>query len=333
MALRNSQYDLLIRTYNQKQLKNRHTLDLRIQEIYKRIPRVEEINQEIASISVAQAKELLNGNGHAIVRLKSQIADLSDERAIRLLRHGYPKDYLTLPYDCPDCHDSGYIGNEKCHCFRQAAIDMLYTQSNLKEILKTENFQTFSFEHYDNIEENPITNKTAYANIREIHTKSKQFVSQFGKSYENLLFYGGTGVGKTFLSNCIAKELLDLSFSVIYLTAIQLFDLFSHYTFDNNEEAGETNDMLQFILDCDLLIIDDLGTELSNAFTNSKLFYCLNERFIRKKPILISTNLSIDKISQIYSERIFSRLSSNFTFLKFYGDDIRIKKKLQQKQT
>ncbi len=91
--------------------------------------------------------------------------------------------------------------------------------------------------------------------------------------------------------------------------------------------------MLQFILDCDLLIIDDLGTELSNAFTNSKLFYCLNERFIRKKPILISTNLSIDKISQIYSERIFSRLSSNFTFLKFYGDDIRIKKKLQQKQT
>ena len=305
MALRNSQYDLLIRTYNQKQLKNRHTLDLRIQEIYKRIPRVEEINQEIASISVAQAKELLNGNGHAIVRLKSQIADLSDERAILLLRH----------------------------CFRQAAIDMLYTQSNLKEILKTENFQTFSFEHYDNIEENPITNKTAYANIREIHTKSKQFVSQFGKSYENLLFYGGTGVGKTFLSNCIAKELLDLSFSVIYLTAIQLFDLFSHYTFDNNEEAGETNDMLQFILDCDLLIIDDLGTELSNAFTNSKLFYCLNERFIRKKPILISTNLSIDKISQIYSERIFSRLSSNFTFLKFYGDDIRIKKKLQQKQT
>ena len=145
MALRNSQYDLLIRTYNQKQLKNRHTLNLRIQEIYKRIPRVEEINQEIASISVAQAKELLNGNDHAIVRLKSQIADLSDERTILLLRHGYPKDYLTLPYDCPDCHDSGYIGNEKCHCFRQAAIDMLYTQSNLKEILKTENFQTFSF--------------------------------------------------------------------------------------------------------------------------------------------------------------------------------------------
>lgn len=332
MALRNSQYDMLIRAYNQKQLKNKHELDARTAKVYSQIPRVEEINQEIATVSIAQAKELLNGNEQALSKLKSQIAELSEERTILLLRHGYPEDYLTLPCECPDCHDTGYIGNEKCHCFRQAAIDMLYTQSNLKEILQTENFDTFSFDYYNNTEENAITGKTAYANMREIHTYCKQYVSQFGSSYENLLFYGGTGIGKTFLSNCIAKELLDRSFSVIYLTAIQLFDIFSQYTFESDDEEAGVDDMLPFILDCDLLIIDDLGTELSNSFTNSKLFYCLNERFMRKKPVLISTNLTLDKINQIYSERIFSRLSSNFTLLKFYGEDIRIKKKLQPKR-
>ncbi len=332
MALRNSQYDMLIRAYNQKQLKNKHELDARTAKIYSQIPRIEEINQEISTVSIAQAKELLNGNEQALSKLKSQIAELSEERTILLLRHGYPEDYLTLPCECPDCHDTGYIGNEKCHCFRQAAIDMLYTQSNLKEILQTENFDTFSFDYYNNTEENAITGKTAYANMREIHTYCKQYVSQFGSSYENLLFYGGTGIGKTFLSNCIAKELLDRSFSVIYLTAIQLFDIFSQYTFESDDEEANADDMLPFILDCDLLIIDDLGTELSNSFTNSKLFYCLNERFMRKKPVLISTNLTLDKINQIYSERIFSRLSSNFTLLKFYGEDIRIKKKLQPKR-
>ncbi|MBP3542865.1 MAG: ATP-binding protein [Lachnospiraceae bacterium] len=332
MALRNSQYDVLIRAYNQKQLKNKHELDARTSKIYSQIPRVEEINREIATVSVAQAKELLNGNEQALSKLKSQIAELSEERTILLLRHGYPEDYLTLPCECKDCHDTGYIGNEKCHCFRQAAIDMLYTQSNLKEILETENFDTFSFDYYNNTEENAITGKTAYANMREIHTYCKQYVNQFGNNYENLLFYGGTGIGKTFLSNCIAKELLDRSFSVIYLTAIQLFDIFSQYTFENDDEEANADDMLPFIMDCDLLIIDDLGTELSNSFTNSKLFYCLNERFMRKKPVLISTNLTLDKINQIYSERIFSRLSSNFTLLKFYGEDIRIKKKLQPKR-
>lgn len=332
MALRNSQYDLLIRSYNQKQLKHRHELNQRTQRIYEQIPRIEEISHEIASTSVAQARELLKGNTYALTSLKEQLADLAEERTILLLRHGYPSDYLTLPYDCPDCHDTGYIGNEKCHCFRQAAIDMLYTQSNLKEILEIENFDAFSFDYYDNTVENSVTGKTAYANMKEIYTRCKQYVELFG-SGENLLFYGGTGVGKTFLSNCIAKELLNAAFSVIYLTAIQLFDIFSHHTFENGDDAGAEDDTLSLILSCDLLIIDDLGTELSNSFTNSKLFYCLNERFMQKKSILISTNLTLDKINQVYSERIFSRLSSNFTLLKFYGEDIRIKKKLQPKRS
>ena len=208
MALRNSQYDILIRAYNQKQLRNKHELDLRTRRIYEQIPRIEEINQEIASVSVAQAKELLNGNDYALERLRAQIADLSEERSILLLRYGYPEDYLTLSCDCPDCHDTGYIGNEKCHCFRQAAIDMLYTQSNLQEILKTENFDTFSFAYYDNTEENPITGKTAYANMREIHTLCRQFASQFG----TFCFTAGQESEKPFYQTALPKSCLTIHF-------------------------------------------------------------------------------------------------------------------------
>lgn len=328
MALRNSQYDVLIRSYNQKQLHNRHVLSKKLEEIYQKIPRIREINEETASLSVRRAKELLSGNENALTSLKLELSELSEEKQILLLRYGYTEQDMELQYECPDCKDTGYIDSQKCHCFKQAAIDMLYTQSNLQEILKAENFDTFTLEYYDNTEVNPVTGKTALINMKEIHHTCLQFTRSFSDTFENLLFYGDTGVGKTFLSNCIARELLDHSFSVIYLTSIQLFDLFSKYTFESADTEQDDLELLSFIVECDLLIIDDLGTELTNTFTNSKLFYTLNERFMRRKSTLISTNLTLDRISQTYSERIFSRLSSNFKILKFYGADIRLKKKL-----
>ena len=163
----------------------------------------------------------------------------------------------------------------------------------------------------------------------EIALKScHEFVDTFGEEFRNLLLYGDTGVGKTFLSHCIAKELLEHSFSVIYFTAAQLFDIFARSTFRREEEAGVD---CQHIYSCDLLIIDDLGTEMSNSFTNSQLFICLNERILRKKPTLISTNLSLEDLKNIYSERIFSRITSSYTVLRLTGDDIRIQKKLMNR--
>lgn len=332
MALKNSQYDSITRIYNQKQLRNHHNQTKRQEEIYEKIPRIHEIDYSIATLSVRRAKELLNGNDSALSRLRHELEDLAEEKQLLLLRSGYPKNYLEMQYDCPDCQDTGYCNGKKCHCFKQASIDMLYTQSNLREILKTENFQHFTLEYYDNIEINPITGKTQMVNMTEIHDTCCTFVLHFGKEFENLFFYGDTGVGKTFLSNCIAKELLDRSFSVIYLSAIELFDLFSRITF-SGDAPEQSNELLQFITECDLLIIDDLGTELTNTFTNSKLFYCLNTRYLRRKSTLISTNLTLDRINETYSERIFSRISSNYTLLKFFGADIRIKKKLLTKRS
>lgn len=332
MALKNSQYDIITRAYNQKQLRNRYNQTKRQEEIYEKIPRIHEIDYNIATISVKRAKELLNGNEFALSRLKDELNELAEEKRLLLLRSGFPEDYLEMQYECPDCKDTGYINGTKCHCFKQASIDMLYTQSNLREILKTENFSRFTLEYYDNKEINSIIGKTQMINMTEIHDICRSFVAHFGKEFENLFFYGDTGVGKTFLSHCIAKELLDHSFSVIYLSAIELFDLFSRMTF-SDDIPEESDEMLEFITECDLLIIDDLGTELTNAFTNSKLFYCLNTRYLHRKSTIISTNLTLDKLNELYSERIFSRVSSNYTLLKFFGTDIRIKMKLLAKRS
>ena len=154
--------------------------------------------------------------------------------------------------------------------------------------------------------------------------ESLAFIRQFDKEFHNLFLYGDTGTGKTFLSNCIAKELLDTGHSVIYFTAFQLFDILEKNKFQKDSKAEAS---MQHMFDCDLLIVDDLGTELANTFTVSQLFLCLNERILRKKATIISTNLGIDQLSTIYSERIFSRIVSSYTMIKLFGDDIRLQKK------
>ena len=173
----------------------------------------------------------------------------------------------------------------------------------------------------------PKTGRSSYQAAQEALLICHEFADTFGKDFKNLFLYGDTGVGKTFLANCIAKQLMDHSYSVIYFTAFELFDIFAKSKFQKDDEAES---MYEHIFDCDLLIIDDLGTELSNSFTTSQLFLCLNERLLRHRSTIISTNLSLEALVDLYSERTFSRITSNFTMLKLTGDDIRIKKKLMK---
>ena len=165
--------------------------------------------------------------------------------------------------------------------------------------------------------------------MKNAHAVAHEFVDTFRDEFRNLFLYGDTGIGKTFLSNCIAKELIDKSFSVIYLTSYELFDTLAKSKFEKDDTAEA---LASHIFDCDLLIIDDLGTELANSFTVSQLFLCLNERLLRRKSTIISTNLSLESVVDIYSERTFSRITSNYTMLKLTGDDIRIKKKLMNRE-
>lgn len=324
MPLNNSQYDEIFREYDARQLKNQHVLEARVKEAYERVPRLKEIDDAIASCSVAQARRLLDGDNEALSQLREQIASYRKERELLLNEHGFPSNYFDPVYTCPDCKDTGYIGAKRCHCFEQAAIDLVYTQSNLKEVLANENFSTFSFDYYSSEDINPATGLSSLDTAKDAVLKCRDFIAHFGDSFSNLYFYGDTGIGKTFLSNCVAKELMDQGYSVIYFTAFQLFDILSKGVFKKDEDAIAAH---QNIFECDLLIIDDLGTELTNSFTTSQLFLCLNERILRKKSTIISTNLGMNQLADIYSERVLSRISSNYTLIKLFGADIRILKR------
>lgn len=328
MALSNSQYDHLIRMYEQRQLDNENRLRRRFEEVYTNIPKIKELDNQVSALSLNRARALLSGDETALNSLKADLQVIFQLKQKLLTDAGYPSDYLERHYSCPDCQDTGYINNQKCHCFKKAIIDFLYTQSNLQEILEKENFENFSLEYYSNNHIDPLTGRSSLNAMKTALAACHSFVDNFSDDFNNLLLYGDTGVGKTFLSHCIAKELIEQSFSVIYFTASQLFDIFAKNRFDK-DPAAELD--YEHIYDCDLLIIDDLGTEFSNSFTASQLFICLNERILRRKSTVISTNLDLDDLKNLYSERVFSRITSSYAVLRLTGDDIRIQKKLMNK--
>ena len=326
MALSNSQYDAIMREYGRQQIENHHKLEERRKEIYARLPVVRQLEAEIAERSVACAKKLLEGDKSVLDRLKEDLKDLREQKALIIRAAGYPDDYLELHYRCPDCRDTGLIDGRKCHCFLQAQMKLLHAQSNLEDVLERENFKALSYENYDDTEILPQLGITNAAYMRRVVAGCREFVRDFDKKHDNLLFTGSTGVGKTFLTNCIARELMDDFHSVIYLTASDLFDVFSRNKFDY-DNAEDMKDMYRFILDCDLLIIDDLGTELNNSFTSSQLFYCINERMNMSRSTIISTNLTLARLRDSYTDRVTSRIMSGYRIIPLYGGDIRLLKK------
>lgn len=328
MSLTNSQYDILMRAYSQRQLANEHDKQQRVQEIYNKIPRIQEIDSQIRSSAASHARKLIGGDNGALLSMRLELNNLKKEKANLLANYGYPSDYMDLHYVCPDCQDTGYIGSEKCHCLKQASVDLLYTQSNIKEVLQRENFSTLNMNYYSK-SYHPRLGKSVYEDMKGKVDYCKKYAATFGtQHHNNILFIGTTGVGKTFLSNCIASEILNCCYSVVYLTATDLFHIFSRATFSKEDE--EENDIDHYILNSDLLIIDDLGTEFSNSFTTGKLFYCLNERIVRQKGTIVSTNLNVNELRDLYSERVVSRLLSNFHILELFGEDIRIQKKFRR---
>lgn len=317
MTLTNSQYDTIHREYDASQLKNRRILEKRRAEVYAKCPAYEEAASAVSSLSVSYGKRLLADEPGAIEDYHKALLTLSDKKRTLLSESGFPEDYLEPVYDCADCQDTGYIAGKRCHCFEQRIIDLLYAQSNLRELLAVENFNTLSYEYYKGDD---------LTNYKKAVETSFSFVKNFDSSYQNLLFYGEVGTGKTFLSNCIAREMLNRGHSVIYFSATGLFNLLSRYSFDaNNKETLYKT--YEDLYNCDLVIVDDLGTELSNSFTNSQFFSFLNERHLNRKSVIISTNLGLEELRNRYSERIVSRLTNHFTFRKITGPDIRLCKK------
>lgn len=319
MSISNSQYDAIMRTYEETRLNNKHLMDEHRSEVYDLIPEYKVLDEKVSNLSVEHVKKKIAGEEDAIDELHNKIAEISEKKRILLETFGFPSDYLMPIYTCKDCKDTGYIdGMTKCHCLKQAIVRVCYRQSNIEEILKVENFDNLSFEYYNDSEILPM---------RQIVSDCKAFVDEFDSSYDNLLFYGNVGVGKTYLTNCIAKELLDKGHSVLYFSAFHLFDTLADYVFRSGNDTEEKSRIHEDIFNCDLLIIDDLGTENINSFVSSQLFLILNERDARRKSTIISTNLSMEALADNYSERTFSRIYGHYRIIKPDIQDLRIKLK------
>ena len=331
MALTNWQYNAILREYDSRKLNNKHIMKLRQQKAYSQIPALKQIEDELISQSMEAAKLAIKGEDSAIEELKLKSKELASCKVELLISNGFSADYLEPLYTCNLCKDTGYVGQEKCQCFKQAIVDLLYSQSTIQEIIKEENFDNFRYDYYSKTEQSPITGLTPYENILRVVTICKNYINRVPQEYQNLLIYGNTGVGKTFLVNSIANELLHNGVTVLYLTSYQLFELLEKNRFGkNSEQYKQTASMEEdFIYQCDVFIIDDLGTELNNSFVTSELYNCINERHLLRKSTIISTNLTPDELSATYSERICSRIMGDYTFLNIFGDDIRFAKHIK----
>jgi len=321
-------YQRLLRDYEETRTRHLHDQKMRRERIYKELPELAALDRQLAEASVSAARAALDGNTEALDCLAANNRRISEKKQLVLQTAGYPADYLELSYTCPDCKDTGFIGREKCHCFKQALTFAMSEASTLPRILEKENFSTFSFSYYDDMTADSQLKLTPRDNMRKIISDAKCFVEEFDTKNRSILIYGNTGVGKTFLTNCIAKALLDSAHHVVYMTSHALFETFEAHRFDHNEQP-DVNSLYRYIFQCDLLIIDDLGTELSNSFTNSMLYTCINERQLHGKSTVISTNLSLEQLRDRYSERVFSRITGGYTLWKLIGKDIRVLKRME----
>ena len=321
MALTREQYDDIMRGYMQKQ-NRRHQLRMqRREEVYGKIPEFRELAERVPGIAVeclhSRLGEKSGDQTASPAFVRPELERIAARKRELLLSHGYPGDYLDVPYECPLCSDTGFVDSRKCRCFRQKEIEILYSHSHLQELVREQNFDVLS-ESYHKGED--------LTRFRRAADACRRMAAEFDEVYRNLYLYGTVGTGKSFLSICVARELLESGHSVLYFSAAALFDKLSMYSFDPKVRE----DLRSFTSDlygCDLLIIDDLGTELTSQFISAQLFTCLNERHLSRRSTVISTNLSLKEMQARYSDRVFSRITNDYDLYKLTGGDIRILKR------
>lgn len=301
--------------------KNEYEHQQRLEDIYTKLPEVKAIDNEITTLSIADAKRRISG-GAADEQLSAKISELSDKKKSSLVLAGYPADYLDPIYDCKLCQDWGNVGNAPCSCIKKLRIEQLYKKSNLKGVFERENFETFNLDYYNN-DNNGNMKRSPHENAVLILENAKKFVNNYEQEHGNILMYGDTGLGKTFLSNCIAKEFLDQGRSVLYLSANELFEEILGNYIISHDKSTALESIYEYIFTSELLIIDDLGTEVLRSFVVSQLFEIINKRAISKHSTIITTNLDPHSIEDRYTSRIASRLYENYVPYYFYGDDIR----------
>ncbi len=330
----NNLKSLLIK-YDQKRNTAIATANQKKYELYDKFPELEQIDNEINILSINQIKNVLTSQDKSQVDdLKGKISNLKDKREKILKEHNINSKDFEPVFDCKKCNDTGYIkssnGNTLCNCIKQELYNIEYNNSNIYD-LKNQTFKNFKLDCYSD-----VADKEKYGqklspreNIISIKKICDKFIENFDDPTEgNLLFCGNTGLGKTFLSSCIANEMIAKGKTVLYQTAPIMLDSIIDYKFGKS-----SNNICNSIYNVDLLIIDDLGTEAKNTLKVTELFNIINTRLLNQDnkitKTIISTNLSLQDLYEVYEERIVSRIIGNYNSCYFYGDDIRIKKKMK----
>ena len=316
MALQNGAFERLQEEYSSIRIENESIRDERLKKVYSEHPELKEADQKIMDILTEKAFAALKGNDGA--DFEAKLAQARAERETLIKAAGVDPSYADRIYTCPYCKDTGFIVKsdgpaEKCKCFRKRESEILLEQSGMAALLANNNFSVMRTDVFDEETKDHFVKAVEYC---------RGFIDSFDTDYRNILFCGTVGTGKSFLSCCIASDLIASYHSVVYMSAKTLFDTLAEAQF-SREKLPEVAAVRERIYDCDLLIIDDLGTEMTNSFVGTELFSIITERYNSRRSVIISTNLELAQLRDRYSDRVFSRITGSYDVLRLYGPDLR----------
>ena len=311
--------------YATKTFRAQEEADLRRVELYAVIPAVREMDQRLSEFGLRIMQTALKSGDTevAIAALREENERIRLARAELLKQNGYPANYSDPQYECEACKDTGYVGIKMCLCMRRRLTEAGMASSGLSALMHKQSFENFSLDYY---KQNPENYRVMKQNLDNAMRYVKDFAIEKEKPMpKSLLFLGGTGLGKTHLSTAIARGVIERGYDVYYNSAVGMISDFEHRRFGNGLAESDIDDTARYT-ECDLLILDDLGTEVVNQFTLSCLYHVINTRLNLGKPTVISTNLTSAELRKIYTDRLTSRLMGEYHVFPFYGVDVRRQK-------
>ena len=321
MGYNQANYTRIRKEYETKYLRAREAADLRRSEVLFAIPEMAEIDRALGKTGLVIMNAAMQGEdvGERIEEARLENQALQERKRQLLVANGFPADYTEVKYECPLCQDEGFYEFKICTCMKKKLVEAAYESSGMAHLLRTQSFENFDLSYYA---EDPRT----AAHMKRVLDITKEYAATFDPATPaNMIFMGGTGLGKTHLSTSIARTVIEKGCDVFYAGAITLLSDFEMQRYGNSA-GGETGLGTSQYFDCDLLIIDDLGTEVINQFTATVLYNVINTRLSRKKSTIINTNFGQDELRAKYADRITSRIFGEYRVIPFVGKDVRMVK-------
>lgn len=313
MAFQNKYYNLAINIIRENKKYAQKEYENKLNELYTAIPQLKSIEDELSALGAKAMKAAMLGKTDELKAIETVSKELQNKKS-----EIQKSANLKLPSpNCKKCNDTGYNGTHLCECVLTKAKELVFKDLSLKTPIHNQTFSTFNLDYYE---------KELKKEMTDIFNFAKKYADNFSLKSPNLLISGNTGLGKTHISMAIINTVIGKGYGVIYDSAQNLFTQIEkeHFSYSGSTEK------IDAILTCDLLVIDDLGTEFSTTFTNSQFYNIINTRINNNLPTIINTNLDVDAIEKAYTPRILSRIIGHYKNLAFKGSDIRIKKALEK---